>query len=273
MNVEIENYNKKQTLIDKEICDFLSKSIDCELKDAESKIWHAHPVWFIDGNPIVGYSKQKKGIRLMFWSGMDFAEPKLNIKGEKFKDASIFYTSSFDINTDDLTRWLKKSRVIQWDYKNLVKRKGRLERFQNTTMTDNKITVMTTVLADSKKVWTYYTSPEHITNWNFATDSWHCPKVSNELKKGGNYIARMEAKDGSYGFDFEAIYDEIIENEKIVYSMSDVRQVTIDFNAHKNKTDVSITFEAELENPLELQRDGWMAILNNFKKYVENTDD
>lgn len=128
MNKEIEQYNDKQVESDKEICDFLVKIIDRELTDAESKLWHGHPVWFLNGNPIVGYSKEKKGIRLMFWSGLDFNEDKLNMKGGKFKDASIFYNDATDIVPEDLKRWLEKSREIQWDYKNIVKRKGVLER-------------------------------------------------------------------------------------------------------------------------------------------------
>ncbi len=128
MNKEISAYNDKQTLDDKEICDQLVTIIDNELAEAENKIWHAHPVWFLDGNPIVGYSKQKAGIRLMFWSGADFEEEKLSVKGEKFKDASIFLNKISDIKKNDLKRWLKKSRVIQWDYKNIVKRKGQLEK-------------------------------------------------------------------------------------------------------------------------------------------------
>ena len=130
MNKEIRTYNDKQTLDDKEICDQLVTIIDNELIEAENKIWHSHPVWFLDGNPIVGYSKQKAGIRLMFWSGADFDEEKLNIKGEKFKDASIFYNNVTDINTTDILSWLKKSREIQWDYKNIVKRKGKLENLK-----------------------------------------------------------------------------------------------------------------------------------------------
>ncbi len=130
MNKEIKAYNEKQTSADKEICDLLTKTIDSELTEAESKIWHAHPVWFLDGNPIVGYSKQKKGLRLMFWSGADFEEENLSVRGEKFKDASIFYCSVSEIQTKDLKRWLKKSRKLQWDYKNLIKRKGKLERLK-----------------------------------------------------------------------------------------------------------------------------------------------
>ncbi len=128
MNKDIKAYNNKQVLDDMNICDQLATIINTELTDSESKIWHAHPVWFLNGNPVVGYSKQKAGIRLMFWSGADFEEENLNVRGEKFKDASIFYKSISEIKTKDLKRYLKKSREIQWDYKNIVKRKGKLER-------------------------------------------------------------------------------------------------------------------------------------------------
>ncbi len=130
MNEEIKIYNDKQTPDDKAICNLLAQTINTVLVEAESKIWHAHPVWFLDGNPIVGYSKQKAGWRLMFWSGADFEEDNLKIKGDTFKDASIFFTTVAQINTKDLIRWLKKSRAIQWDYKNIVKRKGQLERLK-----------------------------------------------------------------------------------------------------------------------------------------------
>ena len=126
MNKEIKAYNDNHTLVDKEICDQLATIIDSELTEAENKIWHSHPVWFLNGNPIVGYSKQKAGIRLMFWSGADFEDEKLNVRGEKFKDASIFFTKLSDIENNNLINWLKKSREIQWDYKNIVKRKGLL---------------------------------------------------------------------------------------------------------------------------------------------------
>ena len=128
MNPEIKSYNDKQSVSDKEICEQLQTIIDSELDQAESKIWHAHPVWFLNGNPIVGYSKQKAGVRLMFWSGADFEEPHLNRLGKKFKDASLFYNSISEIQTEDLKRWLAKSKEMQWDYKNIVKRKGQLER-------------------------------------------------------------------------------------------------------------------------------------------------
>ncbi len=130
MNKEIKAYNNKQSVEDKKICNILAAEIDSSLSEAESKIWHAHPVWFLDGDPIVGYSKQKAGIRLMFWSGVSFEEEKLKPGTGKFKDASIFYTTVEQINTKDLKRWLKKSKEIQWDYKNIVKRKGRLDRLK-----------------------------------------------------------------------------------------------------------------------------------------------
>lgn len=130
MNPAIEAYNNSQTSADTDICSLLANTIDSVLTEAESKIWHAHPVWFLDNNPIVGYSKQKKGIRLMFWSGADFDEEKLNVKGEKFKDTSVFYNHQSEIDIKDLKRWLNKSKQIQWDYKNLIKRKGKLERLK-----------------------------------------------------------------------------------------------------------------------------------------------
>lgn len=128
MNPDIQTYNDRQTTADKEICDLLATTIDRVLTTSESKIWHAHPVWFLNGNPIVGYSKQKAGWRLMFWSGASFEDEKLNIIGKKFKDASVFYTTVEQINTTDLNHWLEKSKEIQWDYKNIVKRKGKLEK-------------------------------------------------------------------------------------------------------------------------------------------------
>ena len=126
----IAEYNERLSVKEAEICAKLYLLISENLTGSTSKIWHAHPVWFIHENPIVGYSKQKKGIRLMFWSGADFDESDLNVRGEKFKDASIFYNEVSEINAEDMLRWLKKSKEIQWDYKNIVKRKGRLERIE-----------------------------------------------------------------------------------------------------------------------------------------------
>ncbi|MGB7069562.1 MAG: DUF1801 domain-containing protein [Pyrinomonadaceae bacterium] len=128
LNKEIQKYNNTQTPSDREICNTLAREICVHLSKAESKIWHRHPVWFLDGNPIVGYSKLKGGLRLMFWSGASFDEEKLKIGTGKFKDASITFASADEVNVKDLKRWLKKAESIQWDYKNIVKRKGVLER-------------------------------------------------------------------------------------------------------------------------------------------------
>lgn len=126
MNKDVKTYHSKLNKSDKEISEILEKEITANLKDAENKVWHAHPVWFLEGNPIVGYSKQKDGMKLMFWSGADFGDAKLKPGTGKFKDASIFYTDKKEIKLTDLKKWLKKSREIQWDYKNIVKRKGKL---------------------------------------------------------------------------------------------------------------------------------------------------
>ena len=128
MNPEIAAYNQNLEKGERAICDLLASEIHRGLPLADSKIWHAHPVWFLDGNPIVGYSKQKQGIRMMFWSGADFDEPGLNVVGKKFKDASVFFNDQTEIKKAALRRWLKKSQSIQWDYKNIVKRKGKLVR-------------------------------------------------------------------------------------------------------------------------------------------------
>lgn len=133
----------------------------------------------------------------------------------------------------------------------------------------NTITITASIIADLSKVWKYYTSAEHITKWNFATEDWQCPKASVDLRVGGKYLARMEAKDGSFGFDFEAVYDEIVLNQIIVYTMRDGRRTEISFKQSNDETEVSITFDAD-NNPIELQRNGWQAILNNFKSYAEN---
>jgi len=128
LSKDILDYNNSQATEEKAICELLASEISTHLPEAENKIWHAHPVWFLDGNPITGYSKEKKGLRLMFWSGADFNEELLDIRGKKFKDASKFYKSVNEINREDLKRWLEKSREIQWDYKNIAKRKGKLEK-------------------------------------------------------------------------------------------------------------------------------------------------
>jgi hypothetical protein len=129
MNSDIQKYNDAQSSEDKEIYDLLFSGINHNLPEAEQKIWHAHPVWFLDGNPVVGYSKLKDSIRLMFWSGQSFDEVALQKEGN-FKAAEMRYTAASEVNKKDLKRWLKKAKDIQWDYKNIVKRKGVLERLK-----------------------------------------------------------------------------------------------------------------------------------------------
>lgn len=129
MNQEIQAYNDSQSVEDKKICDILSSQINDFLHEAESKIWHRHPVWFLDGNPVAGYSKLKDSVRLLFWSGQSFDETGLQNEGS-FKAAEARYTNVDQINLDDLKRWLDKARNIQWDYKNIVKRKGVLIRLK-----------------------------------------------------------------------------------------------------------------------------------------------
>ena len=127
MKKDVKAYNNSQSANDKAICNALADEIDSNLPKAQNKIWHAHPVWFLDGNPIVGYSKLKDSVRLLFWSGQSFDEPGLQIEGS-FKAAEARYTSVDQVNKKDLKRWLAKSKKIQWDYKNIVKRRGVLER-------------------------------------------------------------------------------------------------------------------------------------------------
>ena len=129
MNLEVQKYNQSKLPEDQLICNVLAKEINLHLAEAENKIWHAHPVWFLDGNPIVGYDKSKDCVRVLFWSGQSFDEENLQKNGS-FKASEIRYTNVGQINISDLKRWLEKAREIQWDYKNIVKRKGVLERLK-----------------------------------------------------------------------------------------------------------------------------------------------
>ena len=126
MDPSIHSYHHQLEENDRLICERLAEIIQKNLNNGEGKTWHGHPVWFIEGNPIAGYSKQKAGIRLMFWSGADFNDEDLNIRGDKFKDASIFYNALDKIDQKQIKKWLQKAEAIQYDYKNLVKRKGKL---------------------------------------------------------------------------------------------------------------------------------------------------
>ena len=139
-----------------------------------------------------------------------------------------------------------------------------MEANNNTT-----ITVENIVNAPLEKVWKFWTEPAHIIKWNNASADWHTPHAENDLRVGGKFVSRMEAKDGSLGFDFGGVYDEVIINKSIAYTLGDGRKVKIFFTSHGNETKVVETFEAETTNSIELQRSGWQAILDNFKKYIE----
>lgn len=137
------------------------------------------------------------------------------------------------------------------------------------TMNKTLVTIETTVNAPVDKVWECWNKPEHITQWCSATEEWHTPWAENDLRVGGKFITRMEAKDGSMGFDFGGIYDDVINNELIAYTMGDGRKCKIIFTANGNNTKVVESFEAEDQNPVEMQKAGWQNILDNFKKYTE----
>jgi uncharacterized protein YndB with AHSA1/START domain len=144
-----------------------------------------------------------------------------------------------------------------------------LTRNRMETSAKTSITVVTTVNAPVEKVWQFWTLPEHLTQWNHASDDWHTPHAENDARTGGRFKVRMEAKDGSMGFDFESVYDEVIPRQLITYSLGDGRNVKITFEATGNETHISETFDAESTHSDEMQRAGWQAILDNFKKYIE----
>ncbi|MCL1674506.1 SRPBCC family protein [Elizabethkingia meningoseptica] len=131
------------------------------------------------------------------------------------------------------------------------------------------ITIETTIQAPVEKVWNYFNQPEHITQWNFAHESWCCPSSENDLRVGGKFNNRMEARDGSFGFNFEGTYDEVSPNKLIKYHMADGRKVATTFEENANGTKITTVFDPESENPLDMQKDGWNAILNSFKNYTE----
>lgn len=138
------------------------------------------------------------------------------------------------------------------------------------TTDKTKITVEVIVQAPAAQVWEKWTAPHHIIKWNSPSEDWHTPTAENDLRTGGKFLSRMEAKDGSFGFDFWGIYDEVIPNERIAYTIGDGRKAEIIFSSTGDTTRITETFEAENENPVEMQQDGWQAILENFKAYAES---
>lgn len=132
------------------------------------------------------------------------------------------------------------------------------------------ITIEASVKAPAEKVWTLWTTPADILQWNSASSDWHTTKAENDLRVGGSFVSRMEAKDGSFGFDFGGVYDEVITNKRIAYTLGDGRKVSVDFKENGNETNIVSVFEAEDQNPVEMQQYGWQAILNSFKQYAES---
>lgn len=133
-----------------------------------------------------------------------------------------------------------------------------------------QITISAQVKAPAEKVWELWTSPEHITKWNAASDDWHTPRAENDLRVGGRFLSRMEAKDGSFGFDFTGTYDEVEPLKRIAYTMEDGRRAIIDFNENQGVIEIITVFDAETQNSIDMQRTGWQAILDNFKRYAES---
>lgn len=138
-----------------------------------------------------------------------------------------------------------------------------------TSNNPTRVTIQAIIQAPVEKVWRYWTEPEHITKWNQASDEWHAPRAENDLRVGGKFVTRMEAKDGSAGFDFGGTYDAVRLHEEIAYTLGDGRKVHINFTARGNETEVVETFDAENVHPVEFQQAGWQAILDNFKTYTE----
>jgi len=137
------------------------------------------------------------------------------------------------------------------------------------TIEKTMITVEQIINAPVEKVWDYWTKPEHITKWCNASDDWHTPRAENDVRPGGSFVSRMEAKDGSMGFDFGGVYDDVKNHDYMAYTLGDGPKVKINFSANGNSTKVVESFEAENTHPEEMQRSGWQAILDNFKKYTE----
>ena len=135
-----------------------------------------------------------------------------------------------------------------------------------------RITIKNSVKSPIKNVWELWTAPEHIVKWNTASEDWHTPFAENDLRVGGSFLSRMEAKDGSFGFDFAGTYDEVIPHKRIAYTMKDGRKVEVDFREDNGQTEIESSFDPETENPIDIQKEGWQAILDNFKNFAENSD-
>jgi uncharacterized protein YndB with AHSA1/START domain len=198
----------------------------------------------------------------------DFKEQPPTAETESWKDAIETY--SLKGNNDHTSLEVNLNSVGEYeDYFNKTF-PGALKIVKELAENPVMLNVETTVAAPVEKVWEYWSKPEHITRWNNASDDWHTPHAENDLRVGGKFISRMESKDGSMGFDFNGVYDEVKTNELIAYTIEGGRKVNISFSSNDNETKITESFEAETENSLQLQQDGWQSILDNFKKYTES---
>jgi uncharacterized protein YndB with AHSA1/START domain len=198
----------------------------------------------------------------------DFKEQPPTAETESWKDAIETYSlkgnnghTSLEVNLNSVGEYE--------DYFNKTF-PGALKIVKELAENPVMLNVETTVAAPVEKVWEYWSKPEHITRWNNASDDWHTPHAENDMRVGGKFVSRMESKDGSMGFDFNGVYDEVKTNELIAYTIEGGRKVNISFSSNDNETKITESFEAETENSLQLQQDGWQSILDNFKKYTES---
>jgi uncharacterized protein YndB with AHSA1/START domain len=198
----------------------------------------------------------------------DFKEQPPTAETESWKDAIETY--SLKGNNDHTILEVNLNSVGEYeDYFNKTF-PGALKIVKELAENPVMLNVETTVAAPVEKVWEYWSKPEHITRWNNASDDWHTPHAENDMRVGGKFVSRMESKDGSMGFDFNGVYDEVKTNELIAYTIEGGRKVNISFSSNDNGTKITESFEAETENSLQLQQDGWQSILDNFKKYTES---
>lgn len=230
-------------------------------------------ILFLDGKGSGMYSTIARKIPAEFMSFRHIGEVKdgveqpLNEKTKAWSGGTENYTLK---ESDGKTELLIELDIVDefMEYFKATFPKA-LEKIKEIAESRIKITVNATVNAPVEKVWSCWTEPMHITKWNNASDEWHTPHATNDLRAGGRFLSRMEAKDGSFGFDFEGGYTKVATHEKIDYTMADGRKVSISFSAQEKGVEITETFEAEDENSIELQQGGWQAILNNFKKYTE----
>lgn len=230
-------------------------------------------ILFLDGKGRGMYSKIDRKIQNEFMSFRHIGEVKDGVEQPVDEKTQSWSGSTEDYilkDKDGATELTVEMDMMEdmLDYFNKTFPTA-LENVKKLAEAKTAITIETTVNAPVEKVWEYWSSPVHIMQWCSASPDWHAPKAENDLKVGGSFSTRMEAKDGSFGFDFGGVYDDVKTNELIAYTMGDGRKVSVNFSSDGNTTKVVETFEAEDQNPVEMQRAGWQAILDNFKKHTE----